>query len=133
DRLLHRESTAGAGLQSDDRAGGRHAGVDRLVPASWPGYLMYLVTGGSGFCGFEIVKLLSKNKHIVRIIDVEPPPQALPGVDYFPGDIRDSASTQQATRGVEVIIHSAAKVPISKAGRGFWEVNVRGTRNVLEA
>src|SRR4029077_14994716 len=65
DRLLHRESTAGAGLQSDDRAGGRHAAVDRLVPASWPGYLMYLVTGGSGFCGFEIVKLLSKNKQIV--------------------------------------------------------------------
>ena len=36
-------------------------------------------------------------------------------------------------KGIDKIIHTVAKVPISKAGKEFWEVNVGGTKNILEA
>lgn len=95
---------------------------------------MYLVTGGSGFCGVEIVKFLLKKKEKVRVLDIEPLPNELVGkVEFVRADIRDKKKVFEACRGVDRIIHTVAKVPISKAGKEFWEVNVKGTKNVLEA
>ncbi len=98
------------------------------MPAS-----VYLVTGGSGFCGFEIVKFLQNKGETVKVLDIEGLPQPIPGVEFIRADIRDLRQVEAATRSVDKIIHTAAKVPISKAGKGFWEVNVEGTRHVLEA
>lgn len=94
---------------------------------------MYLVTGGSGFCGFEIVKYLLARGEKVRVFDIIPLPEPLAGVEFCQVDIRDFEAVLKACRGIDKIIHTVAKVPISKAGKGFWEVNVNGTRNVLEA
>jgi len=97
---------------------------------------MYLVTGGSGFCGLEIVRLLLRKKHSVRVLDIEPLPEDIasnPKVEFIKADIRDKKKVYEALKGVERVIHTVAKVPISKAGKEFWEVNVAGTRNVLEA
>ncbi len=93
----------------------------------------YLVTGGSGFCGFEIVKHLLTQGHRVRVLDVETLPEKLPGVEYLKVDIRDAAAVLKAAEGQDRIIHCIAKVPVSKAGKDFWTVNVDGTRNILEA
>jgi nucleoside-diphosphate-sugar epimerase len=95
----------------------------------------YLVTGGCGFCGVEIVKCLLKKGHKVRVIDVEDLPSELEGlgIDFRKVDIRDKIRVFESCEGIDRIIHTVAKVPISKAGKGFIEVNVNGTRNVLEA
>lgn len=92
----------------------------------------YLVTGGSGFCGFEIVRYLLKQGHRVRVLDLEPLPEKT-DAELVTADIRDYTAVENAVRGTDCVIHCIAKVPISKAGREFWEVNVDGTRNILEA
>lgn len=92
-----------------------------------------LVTGGSGFCASAMVKLLLERGMAVRILDLETPPAYLRKAEFRQGDICDPAFVSQSMEGVDGVIHTAAKVPISKAGKGFWDVNVGGTRNVLEA
>ena len=94
---------------------------------------MYLVTGGSGFCGFEIVKYLLARNEKVRVLDIEPLPEPLSGVEWIQADIRDKEAVTRACRDITRVIHTVAKVPISKAGREFFDVNVGGTRNILEA
>jgi len=95
---------------------------------------MYLVTGGSGFCGVEIVKFLLHKKEKVRVLDIEPLPEELKGkVEFIKADIRNRKKVFEACKNIQRVIHTVAKVPISKAGKEFWEVNVEGTRNILEA
>lgn len=94
---------------------------------------MYLVTGGSGFCGWAIVQYLLSKKESVRVLDIEPLPGPSGGIDFVQADIRDPEAVRSACRGVSHVIHTVAKVPISKAGKGFFDVNVGGTRNVLES
>lgn len=94
---------------------------------------MYLVTGGSGYCGLEIARVLAAEGERVRVLDLEPMPEALSGVEFERGDVRDAAAVKRAMRGVARVVHAAAKVPVSKAGREFFEVNAGGTRAVLEA
>jgi nucleoside-diphosphate-sugar epimerase len=53
-------------------------------------------------------------------------------VDYLPIDIRNRQAVIEACRGASRIFHILSLVPISKAGNVFWDVNVEGTRNILE-
>ena len=95
---------------------------------------MYLVTGGSGFCGVEIVKLLLRKGERVRVLDIESVPEEIRGkVEFVSADIRDFNKVSEACKGIDRVIHTVAKVPISKAGKDFWNVNVGGTRSILEA
>lgn len=97
---------------------------------------MYLVTGGSGFCGVGIVKFLLKKGERIRVLDIEPLPKELqnsPKIEFVKADIRDRDKVFDACKDVDRIIHTIAKVPISKAGKEFWEVNVSGTKNLLDA
>lgn len=97
---------------------------------------MYLVTGGSGFCGVDIVRLLLKKGQKVRVLDIEPLPKELArdrNVEFLKVDIRNMKKVEEAVKDIDRVIHTIAKVPISKAGKEFWEVNVDGTRNLLEA
>lgn len=91
-----------------------------------------LVTGGSGYLGYALVQDLARRGRTVRSLDVAEPPGHPDGVAFTRADIRDRAAVRTAMAGVEVVYHTAAKVPLTKATRGFWEVNVEGTRIALE-
>jgi len=94
-----------------------------------------LVTGGSGFFGIPLVKGLFGNGYSVRVIDMEElrEPEISSNVDFIKGDIRDKEIVHNACKGVDYLIHNAAIMPISRAKKKvFWEINVGGTRNVLE-
>lgn len=97
---------------------------------------MMLVTGGSGFLGSHLTKKLISLGEKVRILDLrEPPKEILEGAaDFTWGDIRDFATVYRACVDVDVVYHTVAVLPIAKATRSTYrEVNVKGTRNILEA
>jgi UDP-glucose 4-epimerase len=103
--------------------------------------LKTLVTGGAGFIGSNIVRLLLEEGHQVTVLDnlvsgyrknLDPFPQ----VEFVEGDVRDAGLVNRCAKGAEVIFHLAASVgntrsiehPIDDA-----EINVLGTLRVLEA
>ena len=93
---------------------------------------MNLVIGGTGFLGGEIVCQLLERGQKVRTLcrrDVEVPK----GAEVFLGDITDPDSLQHACRGIETVYHTASIPSISLRWQPFYETNVLGTQNVLDA
>ena len=94
-----------------------------------------VVTGGSGFFGLHLVEGLLKRGDFITVLDVVdfPNSKIKQRIEFIKGDIRDPHTVRKACEGTDVVYHNAAKVPVSRAGKEFWHVNVDGTKNVLEA
>ncbi|MFB6197074.1 MAG: NAD-dependent epimerase/dehydratase family protein, partial [Halobacteriaceae archaeon] len=98
---------------------------------------VHLVTGGSGFVGSHIAEYLVEQGETVHIFDQVPPD--VPGTSlrsnckFIQGDIRDSKLVSEAVSAADYVYHNIALVPISRAGNEFWEVNVEGTRTLMQA
>lgn len=92
-----------------------------------------LVTGGAGYFGSLLVKRLASEHRRVRVLDIQPLDEPLPGVEEVRADIRDLAAVTAAAEGVATAYHNVAQVPLAKDRRAFWTVNRDGTRNLLEA
>lgn len=100
-----------------------------------------LVTGGAGFIGSNIVRLLVNEEHTVTVLDnfasgyhdnLRPFPQ----VHLVEGSICDSAVVERAVEGVEIIFHLAASVGNTRSIQHpieDTEINALGTLRVLEA
>lgn len=100
----------------------------------------YLVTGGAGFIGTNLVKELLAQGHTVRVLDNFSagrfPERIQPGAEYMEGDIRNLADVQKAVAGIDGIFHTAAvpRVPYSiEHPLETNENNITGTLNVLVA
>jgi nucleoside-diphosphate-sugar epimerase len=76
--------------------------------------------------------MLRERGEEVRILDIWQDHNQPDGAEFFLGDINDREAVEKAMRGVSHVHHNVALVPLSKAGRRFWRVNVEGTRNALE-
>ena len=96
-----------------------------------------LITGGSGLLGGHIVERMSQQGHQVRALvrktsDIEH--LKTTGVEIVYGDIEDYDSLVAAAKGMEVIIHAAARVlPGWGQWRDFESCIVEGTENILNA
>jgi UDP-glucose 4-epimerase len=91
-----------------------------------------LVTGGSGFIGQEIVKVLIERGFEVNILDIFDP--QINGTTFFLGSVLDSEAISKAMFGCDYVFHMAAILGVSKASYAPVEcldVNILGTRNVL--
>jgi dihydroflavonol-4-reductase len=96
--------------------------------------LSNLVTGGSGFIGGHLVRLLAERGEPVRVLDLRRPSVPVAGADYVHGSITDPAVVERATAGCRRVFHLAAHAGLWTADkRDFVAVNVAGTRNVLRA
>ena len=93
----------------------------------------HLVTGGSGFLGNLIARRLLERGERVKVLDLWEDPSRPREIQFIQCDIRDRQGVLEAMRGVEVVHHNAALVPLTKAGHRFREVNVEGSRIAAEA
>jgi dihydroflavonol-4-reductase len=95
------------------------------------------LTGGSGFVGSHLARLLVERGARVRCL-VRPTSRtgalrAL-GVELVVGDVRDGASVRRAMRGADVAYHCAADYRLhAREPRELYLTNVDGTNNVLQA
>ena len=94
----------------------------------------YLILGGGGFLGRALASRLLRTGGSVRSFSRRSYPdlEAL-GVECFRGDILDVAALERACRGCTTLFHTVAICEIVKPARLYHDVNVQGTRNVLEA
>jgi len=93
-----------------------------------------LVTGGAGFIGTHVVRLLRERGEQVRVLDLRAPSAPVPDVEYQQGSITDSQAVHQAVAGCDRVFHLAAHAGLwARDKQAFTSVNVAGTRNVLEA
>lgn len=97
-----------------------------------------LVTGGTGFIGAYLIRLLlAKGYENIRTLKRPESPMGLARsfanrVEWVNADIRDVADLALAMKGVQKVYHSAAVVSFSGANaRLMKEVNVEGTANVV--
>ncbi|MCG8568497.1 MAG: NAD-dependent epimerase/dehydratase family protein, partial [Spirochaetes bacterium] len=92
-----------------------------------------LVTGGSGFLGINLIRyLLNKNYHIVSL-DVEKfdyPEKDQ--IDIIEGDIRDQNCVKHAMKGIDLVVHCAAALPLYTK-EDIFSTDINGTRYLLEA
>jgi dihydroflavonol-4-reductase len=96
-----------------------------------------LVTGATGFIGFHVTRLLLRKGLQVRTIARrESDSSALVslGAEVVSGDVRDYDSLFSALRDCDLLYHLAADYRLWVPDPAtMYEVNVRGTRNVMEA
>ncbi len=104
--------------------------------------MRYLVTGGAGFIGSNIVDELVRRRHEVVVLDdlSAGKESNLAGVrgniDFRIGSVTDLQAAQSACRGVDFVIHLAARTSVPKSVHDPIDTNranIDGTLNVLVA
>lgn len=103
---------------------------------------LYLVTGGAGFIGSNIVGELVARGEQVRVLDnfsTGKPAHLRPfqtQIEVIEGDIRNYGLVQEAVQGVDFVLHQAAQCSVPGSVRdpiANNEINATGTLYLLEA
>ncbi len=93
-----------------------------------------LVTGGSGFLGINLIRYLHRNNCQIKSLDIVEfdYPDMNEKIEIITGDIRNKITVQKAMEGVDVVVHSAAALPLYTPEEIF-STDIDGTKNLLEA
>ena len=93
-----------------------------------------LVTGGGGFLGSRIIHMLIDKGVTVRTLQrSDNPDLKQSGVEITRGDIKDQTTVINAAEGCDVIFHVAAKAGVWGDYEDYYQCNVTGTKNVIDA
>ncbi|MEM7054556.1 MAG: NAD-dependent epimerase/dehydratase family protein [Pseudomonadota bacterium] len=93
-----------------------------------------LVTGGGGFLGQAVSKVLLAKGHAVASLNRSTYPALEDlGVICHRGDIADAAAVGRACADMDAVIHVAAKAGPGLYAKDFERANINGTRHVLDA
>ena len=103
--------------------------------------MKYVVTGGAGFVGSYLVKLLINEGHSIIVIDnlvkgtkanLEP---ILDKIEFHQIDIRDYESLKKILKNIDGVFHQAALTVVQDSfdrPEEYFEVNVVGTKNIFK-
>ena len=103
--------------------------------------MKYVVTGGAGFVGSYLVKLLINEGHSIIVIDnlvkgtkanLEP---ILDKIEFHQIDIRDYESLKKILKNIDGVFHQAALTVVQDSfdrPEEYFEVNVVGTENIFK-
>ncbi|MBN1813019.1 MAG: SDR family oxidoreductase [Anaerolineae bacterium] len=104
--------------------------------------MFYLVTGGAGFIGSNIVEELVRRGERVRVLDDfstgkrENLSAFIGHIELVEGDLRDLPAVHQAVAGVDCVLHQAALPSVQRSvdnPLATHAVNATGTLNLLSA
>lgn len=104
--------------------------------------MKFLVTGGGGFIGSNLVEQLLHKGHEVRVLDNfstgNPANLAafINDIELINGDIRDYWTVVKAVTGIDYILHQAALASVPRSVDNpvtSNEANINGTLHLLEA
>lgn len=102
----------------------------------------FLVTGGAGFIGSNIVERLVGEGHAVRVLDdlssgkLENIAPFGDKVELIQGDLRDVDTVKRAVADIDVIMHQAALPSVQRSVENpilSNDINISGTLNLLNA
>lgn len=95
-----------------------------------------LVVGGGGFLGQRIVKQLieSGDSSHITVFDLKADGNRIIGPDYVAGNITSKEDVMAVLNQAKpkVIFHTASPKPLGNNKKLFEEVNINGTRNLVE-
>jgi nucleoside-diphosphate-sugar epimerase len=94
--------------------------------------MKFLVTGGSGFLGINFIRYALERGHTVVSLDKDafdyPEKNQITAIS---GDIRDRKTVDRCMKGVDVVVHTAAALPLYSKEEIF-STDIDGTRNILK-
>lgn len=102
----------------------------------------YLVTGGAGFIGSNIVETLVRQGRSARVLDncstgsLSNLETVIDEIEFVQGDIRDLPLVREAVNGIDYVIHQAALSSVARLvgdPLSTNDVNVTGTLNIMIA
>ena len=103
--------------------------------------MKFAVTGGAGFVGSNIVKLLVKENHDVLVIDnmhtgkKENLQEVFDKIEFYELDIRNIPELENKIKDVDGIFHEAALTIVQESflmEEEYYDVNVKGTENIFK-
>jgi nucleoside-diphosphate-sugar epimerase len=93
----------------------------------------YLITGGAGFLGINLVRYLLARGHAVTSFDIADFDYPERGqITEIKGDIRDRAAVDKAMEGIDIVIHTAAALPLYSEA-DIYSTDLDGTKNVIDS
>jgi nucleoside-diphosphate-sugar epimerase len=101
-----------------------------------------LITGGTGFIGSQLALKCLEKGDVVRVLgQVNTPAEKenkqlieKKGVDVILGSITDKEIIDDVVKGIDIVYHLAASQhEMNIPDKRYWDVNVWGTKNLLEA
>lgn len=96
--------------------------------------MKFLITGGSGFLGINLIRyLLARDHQIVSLDLVEfDYPDVKDKITHIKGDVREADAVNYTAQDVDIIVHCAMALPLYPAEE-ILSTGVKGTHTVLEA
>jgi nucleoside-diphosphate-sugar epimerase len=94
----------------------------------------FLVTGGSGFLGINLIRYLYERGHNVSSIDIVDfnYPDMQNKIKVIKGDIRNKNIVENSVKDIDIVVHSAAALPLYSP-EDIFSTDVDGTINMLNA
>ncbi len=92
-----------------------------------------LVTGGSGFLGINLIRYLLDKGYDIVSLDLEDfnYKDCKDKIQAIKGDIRDEKLVAKAMKDIDIVVHTAAALPLYKK-EDIFSTDIVGTRNIID-